>query len=452
MTVGELKEYNFDGLVGPTHNYAGLATGNLASMAHKGALANPRQAALQGLSKMRRVAALGAGQAVLPPQERPALGALRRLGFVGSDHEVLRQVASNNDHLLRLCSSASAMWTANAATVSPSVDSEDDRLHVTPANLSSMFHRALEVDTTTRVLRRIFTDPTHFCVHDALVAGSHFADEGAANHTRLFTSLGALQLFGWGRTSFGNAIAPSRYPARQTLEASSAIARGHRLKPGVPLLWQQSPQGIDAGAFHSDVLAVGNANLFLVHEHAFVAQPQLLHELKRRLGDELQLMVASERELAVSDAVAAYPFNSQLISKPNAKMAIVAPTESEQCNAAHEFLTRVRDESQVVDEVIYLEVNASMNNGGGPACLRLRVAMTDAERSAVAPRIFWDEALQIALEAWVNQHYRDRLSLADLADPQLLDETRRALDELTQLLQLGAIYEFQREPGASTCP
>jgi succinylarginine dihydrolase len=421
-------------------------------MAHKGALANPRQAALQGLSKMRRVAALGVGQAVLPPHERPSLSALRRLGFAGSDQQVLRQVANTNDQLLRLCSSASAMWTANAATVSPSSDTEDGRLHLTPANLSSMFHRALEVDTTTRVLRRIFEHPTHFCVHDALLGGNHFADEGAANHTRLFTSLGALELFAWGRTSLGNAATPSRYPARQTLEASSAVARGHRLKLGVPLLWQQSPQGIDAGAFHSDVLAVGNANLFLAHEHAFAEQPQLLQELKQRLGSELQLVVASERELPLREAVAAYPFNSQLLSKPNSKMAVVAPTESEQCAPAREFLERVKHDSPLVDEVIYLDVNASMNNGGGPACLRLRVAMSDAERATITPRVFWDEDLHAALEAWIIQHYRDKLSLEDLADPQLLDETRRALDELTQLLQLGAIYEFQRAPGATTCP
>jgi succinylarginine dihydrolase len=451
VTVAALREYNFDGLVGPTHNYAGLAAGNLASQAHKGLLANPRQAALQGLNKMRRVAALGVGQALLPPHERPAVGALRRLGFAGSDEEVLRQVASTDEQLLRLCSSASAMWTANAATVSPSVDTEDARLHLTPANLSSMFHRALEVDTTTRVLRLIFDDPELFCVHDALLAGSHFADEGAANHTRLVTSLGALELFGWGRTAFGNAATPSHHPARQTLEASSAVARRHRLKPGVSVLWQQSPLGIDAGAFHSDVLVVGNANLLLVHEHAFAEQPQLLQLLKRRLGDELQLIVAGEKELAVRDAVAAYPFNSQLISKPNSMMAIVAPIETEQCAAAREFLERAKAESSLVDEIVYMDVNASMNNGGGPACLRLRVAMTDAERAAIQPRVFWDEALHAALEAWINQHYRDRLSLEDLSDPQLLDETRRALDELTQLLQLGAIYEFQQAPGAIPC-
>ena len=42
---------------------------------------NPREAVLQGLAKMRFVAGLGIGQALLPPQMRPSLSALRQLGF-----------------------------------------------------------------------------------------------------------------------------------------------------------------------------------------------------------------------------------------------------------------------------------------------------------------------------------------------------------------------------------
>src|SRR5690242_2694348 len=115
-----LREFNFDGLVGPTHNYGGLSPGNVASTLHGGEISNPREAALQGLEKMRFVSSLGVGQAVLPPQPRPSLKALRALGFVGSDEEVVTRAARESDHLLRLCSSAASMWTANAATVAPS--------------------------------------------------------------------------------------------------------------------------------------------------------------------------------------------------------------------------------------------------------------------------------------------------------------------------------------------
>src|SRR5438552_8141824 len=110
-----LREHNFDGIVGPTHNYGGLSPGNVASIAHGGEVSNPRQAALQGLDKMRFVAELGVAQAVLPPQPRPSVSTLRRLGFQGSDEAVVAAAAKENEHLLRLCSSAAALWPANAA-------------------------------------------------------------------------------------------------------------------------------------------------------------------------------------------------------------------------------------------------------------------------------------------------------------------------------------------------
>jgi succinylarginine dihydrolase len=179
------REFNFDGLVGPTHNYGGLSLGNVASMAHEGKASNPKLAALEGLQKMRFVHALGIGQAVLPPHDRPSLGTLRRLGFSGSDEEMLAAVAESSELLIRLVSSGAAMWTANAATVAPSCDTADGRLHVTPANLHELFHRSIEADVTKRIFERIFANPEQFVVHPPLPGGGHLADEGAANHTRL---------------------------------------------------------------------------------------------------------------------------------------------------------------------------------------------------------------------------------------------------------------------------
>ncbi len=439
-----LREFNFDGLVGPTHNYAGLSPGNLASTGHAGETGNPRAAALQGLEKMRFVASLGVPQAVLPPQPRPDVAALRRLGFDGDDASVLAQAARGDGQLLRLCTSASAMWTANAATLAPSTDTRDGRLHVLPANLVAMFHRSLEAATTTRVLRAIFADAARFVVRDPLPATEHFADEGAANHTRLHTDSGHVHLLAWGRRVWGDAPRPARFPARQTLEASQAAARALALPAGSALTWQQDPAGIDGGAFHTDVLAVGNGALLVLHERAFLDQDALLAALRRRLGDALTTCVASERELPVTDAVRAYPFNSQLVTLPSGRMAIVAPRESQQNAAARRFLERVVSEDNPVDALHYIDVNASMNNGGGPACLRLRVPLASPDVAAIGARVILDDALYADLTGWVTRHYRDRLSLADLADPELLRETRGALDELTRMLGLGAVYDFQR--------
>jgi succinylarginine dihydrolase len=439
------REWNFDGLVGPTHNYAGLSPGNLASQSHEGSVSNPREAALQGLEKMRFVAGLGVGQAVLPPHPRPALRALRALGYVGSDEEVLARVFTEDEHLLRLSSSAAAMWSANAATAAPSTDTGDGRMHLTVANLQAMFHRVLEGDTTYAVLRSIFSDERRFAVHPPLPGGGHFADEGAANHVRLSVEgRPAMHLFAWGRSTWRPVKGPDRFPARQTLEASHALARLHQLHPDACLFPQQSPAGIDGGAFHTDVLAVGNDGFLMLHEEAFVAVEPLLATLQNRLGGSFRWVMASSRELPLSEAVYGYPFNSQVLTLPDGTMCIVAPVESRQRPRPRAFLERVVAEDNPVRQVHYLDVRQSMNNGGGPACLRQRIRLTDEERAAVKARVFLDAALAADLEAWIRRHYRDRLAVRDLADPALARESLTALDELTRILQLGSVYDFQQ--------
>jgi len=440
-----MREYNFDGLVGPTHNYGGLSPGNVASLTHSGKVSNPREAALQGLEKMRFVASLGVGQAVLPPQDRPSLSTLRRLGFTGSDEEVITRAASGGEHWLRLVSSASSMWTANAATVAPSADTRDGRLHATPANLQQMFHRAIEADTTHRVLQAIFADPQRFQVHAPLPGGGQLADEGAANHTRLVTpGHPAVHLFAFGRSAYRDLPRPSKFPARQTLEASEALARLHQLDPAQCLFPHQAPEGIDAGAFHTDVLAVGNEGFLMLHEWAFLDPLNLLGTLKEKLGDAFRFVIATQQELPTEVAVGAYPFNSQVVTLPDGSMAIIAPIESQEQEPARRFLERVVAEENPVKQVHYLDLRQSMHNGGGPACLRQRISLTDEERAAVKANVFYTPALHEELAGWVKTHYRESLTANDLRDPKLARESMEALDGLTRILQLGKVYDFQR--------
>ncbi|HSY20621.1 MAG TPA: N-succinylarginine dihydrolase [Polyangiaceae bacterium] len=458
--TGRAREVQFDGIVGPTHNYGGLSPGNVASLAHEGQTSNPRAAALQGLAKMRFVRDLGVPQAVLPPQDRPSLASLRRLGFSGSDEAILAAAGAGDGLLLRLCSSASAMWTANAATVAPSADTDDARVHLTVANLQRMFHRAIEAPTTTRVLGRIFADEACFCVHAPLPGGGQLADEGAANHLRLATSLGAAHVFAWGRSTFRGASlhapavgsrpashpapAPTRHPARQAREASEAVMRLHRLRPERCFFPRQHPDGIDQGAFHTDVLAVGAEAFLMLHDLAFAEVDGLLADLRRTLGDELEVVRASSEELPVDRAVAAYPFNSQIVATADGSLAIVAPEDAREDAPSHAFLDRVLQSGGPVRAVHYIDVRQSMHNGGGPACLRLRVPLTDGEIGALGARVLLDDALHEALAAWIDRHYRDRLAPSDLADPALARESMQALDELTGILSLGSIYDFQR--------
>ena len=437
-----MREHQFDGLVGPTHHYAGLSPGNLASQSHSGETSNPRAAALEGLAKMRHVRELGVTQAVLPPQPRPSLSLLRRLGFVGTDAELLERAFRDAPELLHAASSASSMWAANAATVMPACDARDGKTHLLPANLVSLLHRSIEAPSTERVLRRIFADREKFVVHAPLPACDALADEGAANHLRLFTSTAAAHVFGWGRRH-AEPLPARRFPARQTHAASAAVARCCQLLDESTLLWQQDPRGIDAGAFHTDVLAVGNANVLLLHERAFVEPDALLARLKARLGPDFRVVVASESELPLDDAVGAYPFNSQLLSLPGGKLRIVAPLEAQANARARSFLERVVADCTLVEGIDYLNVNGSMKNGGGPACLRLRVPLDDAASACLSGTVLFDARLESELTKIVGQRYRDRLTLADVLDPKLVTEAHTALDEITQALGLGSVYDFQ---------
>ncbi|MGD0769529.1 MAG: N-succinylarginine dihydrolase [Tepidisphaeraceae bacterium] len=442
-------ETNFDAIPGPTHNYAGLSVGNLASLSHTNQPSNPKQAALEGLAKMKFVADLGVSQAVLPPHERPDVWTLKRLGFSGSDAQVL-DAARKYPALLAACGSASAMWAANAATLSPSADARDGRVHFTPANLVTQFHRSLEPATTAAVLKAIFADETAFAHHDPLAASPHFADEGAANHTRLCPAHGkrGLEIFAFGRRAFdGNPSAPERFPARQTLEASESIARLHGLDPGHVLFLQQNPRAIDAGAFHNDVVAVGNLNVLMYHASAFAGfEPGIIRSRLEKDECPLIFIEVPESQVPLGDAVSSYLFNSQLVSLPDETMALIAPTESRDNPRTRKFLDDLLAGNTPIRQVHFVDVRQSMNNGGGPACLRLRVVLTERERSLVNPGVLFGDALYESLKQWINRHYRDRLTPGDLADPQLLDESRRALDELTRVLKLGSIYPFQGGP------
>jgi len=449
--AGHAFEVNFDGLVGPTHNYSGLSYGNIASMTHGLTVSNPRAALLQGLAKMKFLVDLGVKQAVLPPQERPAFQILRRLGFSSSEDQIVEKAAREAPQILASCYSASSMWAANAATVSPSADVSDERVHFTPANLISQFHRSIEPPFTAAILKRSFPSDSLFAHHDPVPRALHFSDEGAANHTRLCASYGGpgIELFVYGRTGFDRADqGPRRFPARQTLEASQAITRLHGLDPTATVFARQSPEAIDAGVFHNDVISVGNENALLYHAEAFSETKSVLEELKRKFSDickdELVLIEVSSHEVSVQEAVDTYFFNSQLVTLSDGTMSLIAPVESKENPRTRAALERIQADDNPITRVYFVDVRQSMKNGGGPACLRLRVVLTEGELASTHQGVMFSDGLHHSLIRWGERHYRDKLHPDDLADPSLIDETRSALDELTGILNLGSIYGFQK--------
>lgn len=439
-------EANADGLIGPTHSYAGLSPGNLASSLNEGQASNPRAAVLQGLDKMKRLADLGLPQFVLPPHERPDIGFLRALGFGGSDKQVLETAWKQAPSFAAAACSASPMWAANAATVTPSADSADGRVHFTPANLVTNLHRSLEHQQTKRALDALFPDPERFAVHDALPSVAHLADEGAANHVRLCAGHGApgVNLLVWGREAWEHWSGP--YPARQTREASEALVRRHGASGAV--LARQSRAAIAGGTFHNDVVCVGALETLFHHELAF-EDTAATHAAIRAAakGFEPIFVEVSAADLPLEDAITSYLFNSMLVQIPGEdRLTLICPTETRDNARAHAAAESVASSNGPIGRVEYVDVRQSMRNGGGPACLRLRVVLNEAELAATNPGMRLTDELHGALSVWGATWYRDTLSPADLADPALLDESRGALDELTSILGLGSgFYPFQRD-------
>ena len=313
-----------------------------------------------------------------------------------------------------------------------------------------MFHRSIEAPTTSRMLKAIFPDEKLFAHHKPLPAGPQFGDEGAANHNRFCSRYGdpGVELFVYGRQGLGGGKGPKIFPGRQALEASQAIARLHRLDPARTLYVQQNPAAIDAGAFHNDVVAVANRNVFFLHQEAFEDPAAVKAQLDAALGEcELHFIVVPSDIVSAADAVGSYLFNSQLLERPGSEgqeMMLILPEEARRTESTRAYLEELTAGPGPITRAEFLDLRQSMRNGGGPACLRLRVVLSEDELAAVHKGVLPDAALFERLEEWVGAHYRDRLLPEDLADPSLMGESYRALDELTEILGLGSLYHFQR--------
>ena len=251
--------------------------------------------------------------------------------------------------LLGSVNSASSAWTANAATVSPSADTLDGKVHITPANLSHQYHRSLEVSFTHKILKLLFNNSDFFSVHEPLPSNGHYGDEGAANHSRLcpdHASTG-LEIFVYGCEAVASfQKGPKIFRARQTFEASLAISHYHKLDPKKTCFLQQNPDCIDKGVFHNDVIAVANQNVFLCHALAYDPEIPFIEKLKTKYlsltGDDLNSIVISQDDLSLEDAVATYFFNSQLVSLPSGEMVMVLPMECQEHPGIQKLLDKIK--------------------------------------------------------------------------------------------------------------
>ncbi|AGH48103.1 succinylarginine dihydrolase [Sphingomonas sp. MM-1] len=412
-------EINFDGIVGPTHNYAGLSLGNLAATANAGRTSHPRAAALQGIAKMRANLALGLPQGILPPHRRPDRAWLASLGTTAEDAD---------PGLLANALSASPMWAANAATVSPAPDTADSRCHLTVANLVTMPHRSHEWQGTLAQLRLAFADAAHFAVHGPVPPP--FGDEGAANHMRLAPSHGSpgVEIFVYGEKG-------GPFPARQHIEASRAVARLHGLDPSRTLFAAQSEEAIAAGAFHNDVVAVADGRVLFAHEQAFADKDRFYADL-RRLMPDVEIVEVPAARVSLDDAIRSYLFNAQLVTLPTGESALILPTEARDTPAVWAWLNDMVAGNGPIRRLELVDVRESMSNGGGPACLRLRVA---ADPATIDPRFLVDPARLDAIAALVERHWPEAIAPQDLASPDLWVQAEAARAALLDFLGLSEL-------------
>lgn len=411
-----LREINFDGIIGPSHNYAGLSFGNVASMKHGGQVSQPRAAALQGIDKMRANLALGLAQGIFLPHARPNRGWLAELGATMEHGEPA--LAAN-------AMSASAMWAANAATVSPAPDTSDGKCHLTVANLRTMAHRSHEWTGTLAQLRLAFADESAFKVHAPVPPT--FGDEGAANHMRLAPTHGeaGVELFVYG-------VSGGAFPARQHIEASKAIARLHALDPERTIFVQQSEESIAAGAFHNDVVAVANERVLFAHELAFRDRDTIVASCER-LVPGFEMVEVSAAEVPLEDAIRSYLFNAQLVTPPDGQMTLVVPTEARETPSVWSWLERHVAGNGPIRRVEVVDVRQSMANGGGPACLRLRVV---ADPAMVDPRFLVDDLKLDVLAEVIRTRWPIEIAHQDLQSPALIRDVEEARTALLDSLDL----------------
>ena len=450
----KVRDCIFDGLPGLTHNYAGLSQGNVASEQSALSVSYPKQAALQSLEKMYQIAQMGIKQAILPPQMRPNISVLRQIGYYGTDRQIWDKIWREAPGLARTVSSASAMWAANAGTISAATETADGRLHITPANLRSMSHRALEAPQTYHLFQHLFADQALYKIHAPLPDLSYLGDEGAANHTRFWSEKNGqgVDFFVYGHDDSGQdkLERPQIYVARQAKLAQLMIARQHQLSPERTQFAQQSPLMIDAGIFHNDVIATGQGNCLFYYQGAFADEQRILDELKAKMSDDLALICVEPGDLGLPQIIRSYLFNSEWLVRPDKQVGdeqsliVILPTECQEDSDIHDYVTTILGRHPLIAKIIFMDLRQSMRNGGGPACLRLRVPMTEAQQAGVTGQIWMTESLYPQMRHWVETFYRDQLAVQDLRDPDIITENQQALDELTQILHLGSVYDFQR--------
>ncbi|HEV3117360.1 MAG TPA: N-succinylarginine dihydrolase, partial [Gemmataceae bacterium] len=250
-----------------------------------------------------------------------------------------------------------------------------------------------------------------------------------------------VHLFVYGRDAVTAAPSPHRFRARQTRQASRAVCRQNRLATGQLIFAQQNPEAVDAGVFHNDVIATSHRDIFFFHECAYVNTPGVIERICDTFtavtGGRLRLIEVGAAELPLELAVRSYLFNSQLVTAPDGRTILVAPTECHRIPRVRNYLEALTSRPACpIDSVEFVEVNQSMRGGGGPACLRLRVPLTAAQLRSLGGNVLLTDALFERLVRTVSETYPESVSFADLSNGDFLETCRAATARIYAVLEL----------------
>lgn len=332
------------------------------------------------------------------------------------------------------------MWMANAGTCSSRTDTLDGKGRIVIANLTASLHRGQESEERHLQLRYLFQDLDQFEVVQALPSVHPLRDEGAANAMRFWNPKNNrgmyVFVFGEGYSQAKNVshpeiarMLPKVHPSRQTALASQLVARRLGIGDTRSLFVQQLPKAIDAGVFHNDVIATSHEDFLLVHECAYVDQPNSLDRMadifRKQCHGTLRTLVITEKELSLSEAVATYLFNSQIVTRKDGSWLMLCPVECQESPTASQVLKRIQREEPRIGAIEFVSLRESMANGGGPACLRLRTYASEQEIDELPARTrIQDESLSF-LEGVIASEYPETVQLEDFLDLDLVSHCFR---------------------------
>ena len=444
----ERVEVNIDGMIGPSHHFGGLGVENKASELNRSQASSPRSAALQGLAKMELLASYGIPQFYLPPPVRPAWKWLESLGYCGDKACVLRDCYQEQPTLLSAAYSSAFMWTANAASVSCGSDTRSKRAKIKLANLNANLHRSIEESERLPQLERMFEAVEHVDVLRGLSSSRPLSDEGAANVMRFFSRVGAGGVYAF---VYGNEAAESRESEdnskkadgkrrrqpRQTRMASAMVARSLDLEPGDCFLIQQTSDAIDAGVFHNDVIATSHENLLFYHELAFHNSEEAVAGIKKRFlektGEKLEACLVESSDLRLDDAVDTYLFNSQICTDIDGGWRMFVPENCNQSESVQRTLERLQAQYPRLVSIDYCPLAESMRNGGGPACLRLRISLTPSQIDQIPASMRISLSTLSQLRKLVETEYPEKVEPSDFVNPDFAEQCERISLQIARL-------------------